>query len=64
MFKEIDTNGNGFVTPKELLIGFKKLGVADLTLDEAKDLVRVADSDGDGRVNYAGKLVVCCLVTS
>ena len=54
MFNEIDADGNGFITPEELRSAFKKLGV-DLTCDEAKAIVKNADTDGDGRVDYGGK---------
>ena len=56
MFNEIDADGNGFITPEEVKTGFKKLGV-ELTSDEAKAIVQAADTDGDGRVSYGGKLV-------
>ena len=54
MFNEIDADGNGFITPDEVVDGFKKLGV-DITPEEAKAIVSAADTDGDGRVSYPGK---------
>lgn len=54
IFNEIDADGNGYITPEEVCTGFKKFGV-DLTMDEAKAIVKDADTDGDGRVSYSGK---------
>lgn len=56
MFNEIDADGNGYITPEELKSGFEKFGVV-LTLDDAKQIVKEADTDGDGRVSYAGMLL-------
>ena len=51
IFNEIDADGNGYITPEEVCSGFKKFGV-DLTMDDAKAIVKGADTDGDGRVSY------------
>lgn len=55
LFNEIDADGNGYITPEEVVVGFGKLG-APLTLDEAKAIVKSADADGDGRVSYEGNI--------
>ena len=53
VFNEIDADGNGYITPEEVVTGFKKLGAA-VNIDEAKAIVKAADTDGDGRVSYEG----------
>lgn len=54
MFNEIDADGNGYITPDEVVAGFKKVGV-DITADDAKAIVKAADTDKDGRMSYVGK---------
>ena len=65
VFNEIDADGNGYITAEEVCVGFGKFGVP-LTLDEARALVKAADTDGDGRVSYAGEfkpsnIIICNL---
>lgn len=55
MFNEIDADGNGYITPEEVVVGFTKMG-APVTIEEAKEIVKKSDTDGDGRVSYVGKL--------
>lgn len=59
VFNEIDADGNGYITPEEVVVGFTKLGVP-VTLDEAKAIVKSSDTDGDGRVSYPGMLLITC----
>lgn len=61
MFKEIDGDGNGYITPEEVQTGFKKLGV-DVSIEDARAIVKAADTDGDGRVSYAGNNCIVVLV--
>ena len=54
VFNEIDADGNGYITPDELQKGFKSFGV-DITAAEAKEIVKAADTDKDGRISYTGR---------
>ena len=54
IFNEIDADGNGYITPDEVIVGFGKMGVT-LTLDDAKAIVSEADTNKDGRISYDGK---------
>lgn len=54
IFNEIDTDGNGYITPDEVRSGFKKLGV-EISLEAAKAIVSESDTDKDGRISYDGK---------
>lgn len=63
VFNEIDADGNGYITPEEVVVGFTKLGVP-VTLDEAKAIVKSSDTDGDGRVSYPGMQLITELVYS
>ena len=55
-FNNFDLDGNGFISPDEL----KKMMV-EITGDQAfpenivAEMVEMADKDGDGRINFAGK---------
>lgn len=50
-FKVFDRDGNGFITSHELKNVMSGLGEY-LTPEEVDDLVREADLDGDGQINY------------
>ena len=54
IFNEIDADGNGYITPDEVVVGYKKLGV-ELTLENAKAIVDEADTNKDGRISYDGE---------
>ena len=54
IFNEIDADGNGYITPDEVIVGYKKLGV-ELTLETAKAIVSEADTNKDGRISYDGE---------
>lgn len=49
-FKVFDVDGDGFITAKELYSVMKEMG-EDVTENEAIDMIRDADLDGDGRLN-------------
>ena len=53
IFNEVDADGSGYITPDEVVIGFKKMGTT-LSLDDAKAIVNEADTDKDGRISYTG----------
>ncbi|ESQ33575.1 hypothetical protein EUTSA_v10009363mg [Eutrema salsugineum] len=51
LFRIFDTDGNGFITAAELAHSMAKLGHA-LTVAELTGMIKEADSDGDGRINF------------
>ncbi|WAR16988.1 CALM-like protein [Mya arenaria] len=52
-FRTFDKDGNGYIDEKELRIAMKKLGEA-LTDKELDDMMKEADVDEDGKINYEG----------
>jgi calmodulin len=52
-FKVFDKDGNGFISAAELRHVMTNLG-EKLTDDEVDEMIREADADGDGQVNYDG----------
>ena len=48
-------DGNGFISAAELRHVMTNLG-EKLTDEEVDEMIREADVDGDGQVNYEGKL--------
>lgn len=50
-FRVFDKNGDGFISPTELQHVMTNLG-EKLTEEEVDDMIREADVDGDGLVNY------------
>lgn len=53
-FRVFDRNGDGFISASELRHVMTNLG-EKLTDEEVEDMIREADLDGDGLVNYDGK---------
>ena len=53
-FKVFDKDGNGRISAAELRHVMTNLG-EKLTEDEVDEMIREADTDGDGQVNYDGK---------
>lgn len=49
--KKFDKNGDGYISKDE----FKKVAGDSLSKSELKELMERADTDHDGKVNYAGK---------
>lgn len=49
-----DKNGDGYISASELRHVMTTLG-EKLTDDEVDEMIREADIDGDGKVNYDGK---------
>ena len=54
IFKQFDTDGNGFISVDKVHEVVTKLDIQmKPTKEQVDDLIRQADVDGDGRVNYA-----------
>ena len=54
-FKVFDKNGDGYISASELRQVMMTLG-EKLTDDEVEEMIREADIDGDGLVNYEGTM--------
>jgi calmodulin len=54
-FRVFDKDGNGFISAAELRHVMTNLG-EKLTDEEVDEMIREADIDGDGQVNYEGEL--------
>ena len=54
IFKELDVNGDGVLTRDELIEGFKKFynGAQILAENEADDIMKKADLNGNGEIDY------------
>lgn len=52
-FKVFDKDGNGFISAAELRHVMTNLG-EKLTDEEVDEMIREADIDGDGQINYEG----------
>lgn len=52
-FKVFDRDGNGFISAAELRHVMTNLG-EKLSDEEVDEMVREADIDGDGQINYEG----------
>ncbi|KAK9076029.1 hypothetical protein SSX86_004361 [Deinandra increscens subsp. villosa] len=51
LFKMFDRDGNGYITAAELAHSMAELGHA-LTAEELTGMIKEADTDGDGRINF------------
>lgn len=61
-FRTFDKDGNGFIDEKELRVAMKKLGEC-LSDKELEDMMRQADVDGDGKINYEEFVKIWCEAT-
>lgn len=55
-FRVFDKDGNGFISAAELRHVMTNLG-EKLTDEEVDEMIREADIDGDGQVNYEGNIL-------
>lgn len=53
-FRAFDKDGNGFISATELCQVMIDMG-EHLTMEEVEQMIKNADFDGDGQVNYEGK---------
>ena len=58
-FKEFDKNGDGFISREELKEVMHSVGDM-LTDDELDQMIKSADMDRDGQVDYRGKTFGWC----
>ena len=56
-FRMFDKDGNGFISAAELRHVMTNLG-EKLTDEEVDEMIREADIDGDGQVNYEGIYII------
>ena len=54
-FKVFDADGNGYITAAELRRVMTGIGET-LTDAEVNDMLRAADTNNDGKINYEGEL--------
>ena len=52
-----DKDGNGSISAAELKFVMANLG-EKLTDEEVDEMIKEADLDGDGQVNYEGKFII------
>ena len=51
LFKDFDADGNGMISPDELVQAMKSLKV-DITMDAANRMISEADADGNGAIDF------------
>ena len=49
-----DIDGNGVIDAQELRLTMRNLG-ENLTDEDVKAMIRAADKNGDGKIDYEGK---------
>ena len=52
-FRVFDIDGNGVIDEKELRTTMKNLG-EDLSTNDVKAMIKAADKNGDGKIDYNG----------
>ena len=56
-FRVFDRDGNGFISAEELRHVMNNLG-EKISEDEVDEMMKEADCDGDGQVNFEGELLL------
>jgi Ca2+-binding EF-hand superfamily protein len=51
-FQQVDTDGDGFITRTELQNLFRKIDPSSWSPDKVDDLLKAADANNDGRIQY------------
>ena len=54
-FRVFDIDGNGLIDAQELKMTMRNLG-ENLTDDDVRAMIRAADRNGDGQIDYEGKI--------
>jgi Ca2+-binding EF-hand superfamily protein len=49
-FKWFNRSGTGHISAQDIIDSFKDMG-QELTLDEAQEMIKIVDQDGDGLLN-------------
>ena len=52
VFRAFDDDGSGFISATELRHGMSEMSGSAFTDEQAEEMIREADVDGDGRINY------------
>lgn len=55
-FNEFDLDGDGSITKKELKTVLRSMG-CEMPEEEAEDMIREADKNGDGVISFDGKFI-------
>ena len=62
-FKKFDTNDDGLITSDELALVMKTFGGKTYSKKEIDDMIKEADVDADGKVNYKGTTVTLIILS-
>ena len=52
VFRAFDDDGSGLISATELRHGMSEMSGSAFTDEQAEEMIREADVDGDGRINY------------
>jgi len=58
-FRVFDLDGNGLIDANELKLTMSNLG-ENLSDSEVKQMLKLADRNGDGKIDYEGKTIKAC----